>query len=263
MTTFKDKAVWITGASSGIGEALAYAFAEEGAHLVLSARSEDKLTAVRAACAHPEHHRVVPLDLADAASLQDAVHRVLTQGPVDILVNNGGISQRDIAVETDMAVVRRIMEVNFFGTVTLTKGVLPSMLARETGHIVVVSSLAGKFGAPRRSAYSASKHALHGFFETLRNEVYDAGVRVTIVCPGYIRTNISINALKADGTKHARMDDNQEEGIAPEDCAHRILQAVKREKNEVYIGGKEVLGVYLHRFVPTLFNRILRSVRGA
>lgn len=261
--SFSGKTIWITGATSGIGEALAYAFAEAGAHLILSARREDKLHAVKAACAHAKWHRVVPLDLSEPAGLADMAGAVLQNGPVDILINNGGISQRGRVAETELAVDRRIMEVNFFGTVALTKAVLPSMLARGSGHIVVISSVAGKLGAPQRSAYSASKHALHGFFDVLRAEVHDAGLRVTIVCPGYIRTNISKNALTADGSRHGTMDQNQAEGMPPEACARRILQAIEKEKAEVYFGGKEIAGIYLKRFFPGILNRILRKRSGA
>ena len=260
--SFTGKTIWITGATSGIGEALAYAFAEAGARLVLSARREEKLHAVKAACAHAERHRVVPLDLAETDSLAEVAQQVLQEGPVDILINNGGISQRSRAAETDLAVDRRLMEVNYFGTVALTKAVLPSMLARRAGHIVVISSVAGKLGAPKRSAYSASKHALHGFFDVLRAEVHDAGLRVTIICPGYIHTDISKNALIADGSRHGTMDQNQAEGMTPEACARRILRAIEQEKAEVYIGGKEVAGVYLKRFFPKLLNRILRKRAG-
>ncbi len=259
---FEEKIAWITGASSGIGEALAEALAERGARLVLSARREDRLRQVQAACAHPERHLVLPLDLADAGSLEAAARQALAHaGHLDVLINNGGVSQRGQAAETDLAVDRRIMEVNYFGTVALTKAVLPSMLARGGGHVVVVSSLVGLFGTPQRSAYAASKHALHGFFDALRAEVHDAGVRVTVVCPGFIRTDVSINALTADGTPHGRMDKNQQQGLAPEVCAEKILRAVERQKDEVYIAGKEKLAVYLKRFVPGLFNRFIRTIR--
>ena len=258
--TFEGKTVWITGATSGIGEALARAFAEAGARLVLSARSEERLRVVQAACAHPEHHHIAPFDLSDSDSTAAAARQVVERGPIEILVNNAGISQRSQTVETALAVDRRIMEINFFGAVTLTKAVLPSMLARKAGHIVVISSLAGKFGAPRRSAYAASKHALHGFFDVLRTEVHDEGLHVTIICPGYIRTNISKNALKGDSSVYGLMDRRQAEGLAPEACARRILRAVRRKDAEVYIGGPEVLGVYIRRFFPNMFNRLIRRV---
>ncbi len=259
---FEEKIAWITGASSGIGEALAEALAERGARLVLSARREDRLRQVQAACAHPERHLVLPLDLADAASLGAAAQQALDAfGRIDVLINNGGIGQRGRAVETQIEVDRRIMEVNYFGTVALTKAVLPSMLARGSGHVVVVSSLVGTFSTPRRSAYAASKHALHGFFDALRAEVHDAGVRVTVVCPGFVRTAISIHALQADGTPHGAMDAAQQHGLAPDVCARKILRAVERGKAEVYIAGKEKAAVYLKRFLPGLFNRFIRTLK--
>ena len=258
---FAEKTVWITGASSGIGEALAYELARRGARLILSARREEKLRAVQAACAHPERHRIVPLDLAEPDSIGEAARRVLAEGVPDVLVNNGGISQRSRVAETRLAVDRRIMEVNYFGTIALTKAVLPGMLARGSGHLVTISSLVGKFGTPKRSAYAASKHALHGFFDALRAETYDAGIRITMVCPGFVRTAVSENALTADGTPHGVMDPSQRDGLAPEACARRIARAVEKEKAEVYIGGRETVAVYLTRYVPALFRRVIRRVQ--
>jgi short-subunit dehydrogenase len=153
------------------------------------------------------------------------------------------------------------METNFFGTVSLTRALLPSMLDRRSGRIAVISSVAGKFGTPLRSAYSASKHALHGFFESLRAEVYTQGITVTLVCPGFIRTNISINALTANGTPQGTMDSAQAGGMSPDACAAKIVAAVEKGRPEVYIGGKELLGIYLNRFVPGLFRRIIRKTR--
>ena len=199
--SYQDKVVWITGASSGIGAALASAFAAREATLVLSARRRDRLEAVRTACTHAERHRILPLDLTEAAAIPTAVDSVLSQqGRVDILVNNGGITQRSLVKDTRIEVDRRIMETNYFGAVALTKAVLPSMLACRSGDIVVVSSLIGHFSTPLRSAYAASKHALHGFFDALRAEVYADGLHVMLVCPGFVRTEISLHALTADGS---------------------------------------------------------------
>jgi dehydrogenase/reductase SDR family member 7B len=153
------------------------------------------------------------------------------------------------------------MEINFFGAVALTKLVLPSMLSRKSGQIVVTSSVMGKLGTPYRTAYAASKHALHGFFDSLRAELWDQGIRVTMVCPGFVRTNISINALKGDGSTFGGMDAAQDAGMDPEDCAKKIVRAIEAERNEVYMGGKEILGVYLQRFVPDLFAKIIRKVK--
>ena len=257
---FQNKIVWITGASSGIGEALAVMLAQQGATLVLSARREGELERVRAACQNPDAHLVLPLDLADFDA-HVATQRVLEHfDRVDVLINSGGVSQRSTVAETALDVDRRIMEINYFGTIKLTKAVLPSMLARGSGHIVAVSSVVGHFATARRSAYAASKHALHGFFDALRAEVHAAGVRVTLVSPGYVRTNISLNALTGDGSKHAQMDSGQEKGLSAEACAAQILRAVEQERGEVVIG-RERFAVYAHRLVPGLFNRVLRSVR--
>jgi short-subunit dehydrogenase len=257
-----EKTIWITGASSGIGRALAMNLSQQGARLILSARSVERSEDCRQACAYPDRHVVFPLDLADPASLQEAMRLALENcEAIDMLINNGGVSQRSLVVDTCLEVDRRIMEVNFFGAVTLTKLILPSMLSRKSGHIVVISSVMGKLGTPYRTAYAASKHALHGFFDSLRAELWDQGIRVTMVCPGFVRTNITINALKGDGSTFGSMDAAQAGGMGPEDCAEKIVRAIEAESNEVYMGGKEILGVYLQRFVPGLFAKIIRKVK--
>lgn len=260
---FRGRCAWVTGASSGIGEAVARRLAAAGARLVLSSRREGELEKVRVALPKPDAHLVVPLDLTHADSLEAAARRALAHtGPgIDYLIHSGGVSQRSLARETDFAVDRRILETNFLGTVALTKEVLPAMLERGSGHLVVVSSLVGKVGTPLRSAYAASKHALHGFFDSLRAEVHDAGVRVTLICPGFIRTNVSINALTGDGTAQGTMDRAQARGMDADECARRLLRAVARGKDEVLIAGKERFAVHLKRFFPGLFNRLIRSAR--
>src|SRR4051812_22915408 len=195
--TLADKVVWVTGASSGIGEALAYALSARGARLILSARREDVLRNVQANCANPKKHFVQPLDMADPAEFAPTVKTVLDRfAAIDVLVHCAGISQRGTALDTELIVDRHLMEVNYFGPIALTKCVLPRMLERGTGHVVAVSSLLGKFAVPKRAAYSASKHALHGFFDALRGEVETQGIFVTLVCPGFVRTNASLNALE-------------------------------------------------------------------
>jgi short-subunit dehydrogenase len=255
----RDRRMWITGASSGIGEALSVAASRQGARLVLSARRTSKLEAVRERCARPGKHLVQPLDLADSDSIHEAAAAVQEEvGTVDVLVNNAGISQRGSAADTEMEVVRRIMEVNFFGAVGLTRAMLPSMQERGRGRIVVVSSLVGKFGTAQRSSYAASKHALHGWFDSLRAEVHDDGIGVTIVCPGFVKTNVVQNALRADGSTIG--DPDKESGLPPEDCADAILGAIEDERDEIYVGGWEIAGVYAKRFVPALFRRVIRNL---
>jgi len=260
--SYQDKVVWVTGASSGIGAALARAFAARGATLVLSARRRDRLDAVRSACAHAERHRSLPLDLTEAAAIPAAADSVLRQqGQVDILVNNSGITQRSLVKDTRLEVDRRIMETNYFGAVALTKAVLPSMLARRSGDIVVISSLVGHFSTPLRSAYAASKHALHGFYDALRAEVYADGLHVMLVCPGFVRTEISLHALTADGSPQASMDAGQAGGLAPEKCAVQVLAGLDRHRDEIVIGGKETRYLLLHRFFPGLFRRAMRTFK--
>ncbi|PSQ96284.1 MAG: short chain dehydrogenase [Bacteroidetes bacterium SW_9_63_38] len=259
--TVTGRLVWITGASSGIGEALAYDLSRRGARLVLSSRRGDALCDVRERCVRPEEHVVQTLDLAEPESLHAAAERVRSEvGPVDVLINNGGISQRGTAADTDMAAVRRIMEVNFFGAVELTKAVLPTMQRRGRGHIAVVSSVVGKFSTPLRTSYAASKHALHGWYDGLRAEVHDDNIGITIVCPGFVRTNVGSNALDADGNPLGERA--QEQGIPAEDCAAVIGDAIEQDRAETYVGGWETIGVYVKRFFPALFRRFIRQYDG-
>lgn len=256
---FQDKVIWITGASSGIGEALAVAWSREGARLVLSARNEAELARVREACANPNQHLVAPLDLTDAAAIPRATETVLREvHHVDVLVHSGGVSQRSLVMETSLETDRAIMELNYFGTIALTKAVLPSMLARRSGHIVPISSVIGHVGVPLRSAYSASKHALHGFFDTLRAETEKDGIRVTIVCPGYIRTKVSENALRGDGSAYGKLDETHAKAMLPEVAAPKIIDGVAARKHEVRVGGKEIWAIALQRFLPGLVARMLR-----
>ncbi|MBZ5489754.1 MAG: SDR family oxidoreductase [Acidobacteriia bacterium] len=256
---FRNRRIWITGASSGIGEALALAFHHAGAKLVLSARREDELKRVQTLCGGDPNTRILPMDVTNAGDMPDKTQLALgIFNGIDILVLNAGITQRSFARDTDESVYRQLMEVNFFASEALARAVLPSMLAQKSGHMVVISSIAGKFGVPLRSGYSASKFALHGFFEVLRAEEEKNGIHVTMVCPGYIRTDISLSALRGDGAKHAKMDPGISQGMPAAECARRILQGVRREKNEIIVGAKrERALVYLKRFFPDLLARMI------
>lgn len=257
---FKNKVVWITGASSGIGEELARQFNQQGAFVILSARNRERLEQVLATLPFPKKAEVLCLDLERPEDFQDKLSHVLTNFQcVDILVNNGGLSQRSEAAETDLSVDRRIMEINYFGSVALTKVVLPVMRKQKSGHILVVSSIAGKFGFYLRSAYSASKHALQGFFESVLLEEEKNGIKVTMAYPGKINTDISKSALNAAGEKHGIMDHNQETGMSVERCATKMIKAVRKNKKSVLIGKKEIYAVYLKRYAPWLFWRIIKK----
>lgn len=264
MDYFKNKRIWITGASSGIGEALAKALAEHGAQLILSARNEVEINRVSAAClkAGASSVLVQPLDLEQHDRIPSIVESVLNKvGKVDILINNGGVSQRSLAQETSLEVDKKLMAINYFGTVALTKALLPNMLMHQLGHIVTITSLTGKFGTAYRSSYAASKHALHGFFDSLRSELSEAHIKVTLICPGFVHTNVSRNALTGDGAKLGTMDEATEKGMDPDRLAHKILQAIENGKEEAYFGGKEVLGIYLKRFFPAYFSKMLRKAK--
>jgi short-subunit dehydrogenase len=258
---YKNKTAWITGASSGIGKGIALGLAKAGIkRLIISARSEDKLNELKSQLAELEVV-VVPLDLADYESVMDTVETVLGEtGPVDFLFNNGGISQRSKVEETGLDVYKRLMDVNYLGSVAMTKAVLPYMIGQSSGHVIAISSVAGKIGTPMRSGYSASKHALHGFFDSLRAEVSKQGIRVSLVCPGYIKTDISVNALSADGSKHGKMDENQEKGMTVEQFVQILLRKLAVGKSEIVIGGSETMGITLKRFAPGILERILEKI---
>ena len=256
---YNDKVIWITGASSGIGEALAYSLNKKGARLILSARRVDELERVKKNCGgDPESIAVLPLDLADSHSIPavaDEAQKLF--GRIDILFNNGGISQRALALEAEMDSVRKLMEINFFGTIALTKEVVPKMVETGHGHVVVTSSVMGKIGTKYRSAYAASKHALHGWFDCLRQEVLDSGVHVTLVCPGYVKTEITKHALTADGSSLNKMGDAHRNAMSTQKFVDKLLPKVSAGKEEIYIGGKEILAVYLKRLSPKLLNKVL------
>jgi len=260
MITLKDKITWVTGASSGIGEALAKELNNQGAKVIISARRKEELERVKADCAHPDMVAILVLDLIEISSFEAKVQEAMSFfGTVHILFNNGGISQRSMALETPLSVDRRIMEIDYFGTIALTKCVLPFMLKKQSGHVVTTSSLVGKFGSPWRSSYAAAKHALHGFFDSIRTELYEDNIKFTMVCPGFINTAISINALAADGKPTGEMDNAQANGMSAQDCARKIIEATKAEKLEVVIGGTERFGVLLKRFLPRVFAKVIRK----
>jgi dehydrogenase/reductase SDR family protein 7B len=259
---FSGKVAWITGASAGIGEAVAYALHQEGARLIISARREEKLQALKERCGNPDSIVILPLDLEEMDSLQDKARQAIVAfGQIDYMFHNGGISQRSLAAETDPEVVERVMTINFLGGVAINKVIIPHMLERGDGHFVITSSVTGKLGTRLRSAYAASKHALHGYYDSLRQEVHDEGIDVTLVCPGFIKTDVTVNALTGDGSKHNKMGEGQAHGMEPADFAQRLLRVVRNKKQEVYIGGfRERLGLFIRTLFPKLFYSIIRKI---
>jgi|ERR1041385_312957 short-subunit dehydrogenase len=267
MGSIKGQVIWITGASSGIGEALVYNLAHQGAKLILSARRKEEMERVKGNC--PEYAqadiRLLPLDLSDSSTLPlMAAAAIQFFGHIDILVNNGGISQRSMAKDTILDVDRRLMEVNYFGAIALTKGLIPHFIQRKKGHFVVISSVMGMIGAGNRSGYAASKHALHGFYDCLRAELWKESkdIHVTIVCPGWISTNLAMHALTANGSELNDEDKRNSSGKTPEALATKIVSAIRKKKEEVYFGGfQEITSIYLKRFVPGIFSKIVRKVK--
>lgn len=253
-----QKVIWITGASSGIGEALVYELAKQNVQLILSARNEEKLNLVKSQAKLPDENcKILPLDLEDSKSLENKTKKAISFfNQVDQVFHCGGFSQRSLAKNTNLSLDRKIMEVDYFGTIAISKYLLPHFLERNSGHFIAISSLAGKFGVPYRTGYAAAKHALHGFFDSLRCELDKTNIKVLIVCPGYIKTDISLNALQADGAKRNKMDKNQADGMSASKCAKKILKAVSKNKFEVVIGGKETFGIYIKRFFPRLIHKL-------
>lgn len=262
MRNFDKKIVWITGASQGLGAALAHAFAQRGAIVVLSARNEEKLQQVAESLPGDEH-LVLPLDMLDAEAMKAAVNQVMVQfGAIDVLVNNAGVSQRSLVKDTDISVDRQLMELDYFAVVAHTKAVLPHMLKAGSGLLVTISSIAGLVGVPYRSAYCSAKAAVIGFMDALRAEVYESGVEVAVVAPGFVQTDVARNALTADGSAQGRQDDVIENGLSPEVFAAKAMRALEKGKNHIVIaGGKEYVSQLLQRISPELLFKVIRRAK--
>lgn len=232
--SFEGKTVWVTGASSGIGAAMAKAFSEQGAHVILSGRRIEALDEVARACRGKTLK--LPFEATDFEALPSVVREAEAwRGSVDVLVNNAGISQRSLGKDTAFAVYRELMEVDFFAPLRLTQLVLPAMLARGSGHFINISSVAGKFGSVLRTGYSAAKHALIGYSDALRAETAHAGIQVTVVTPGFVRTGVARNALAGDGSVTGRDEDDIDSAIAPEEAVAEILAGIAAGKREVAV----------------------------
>lgn len=259
---YQGKTVWITGASSGIGEAFTRAFYKEGANLIISSRRQEVLEEVKNSLGDDASNvRIITLDLMDTGSFPEKSQEALAAfGQIDVLINNGGVSQRSTVMDSEMSTFRRLMEINYFGAVGLTKEVLPHMVGRKSGHIIVTSSVAGKIGTKLRSGYAGSKHAVQGFFNSLRQEMYEHNVAVTLLCPGFIKTDISKNALTGDGSKFDKMGDAHSKAMTADEMVAKVMPKIKGQKEEIYVTGfKEKLALWVQRFSPTLLNKILKN----
>lgn len=259
--SFEGKIIWITGASSGIGAALARELAAQGGSIVLSARRVGTLEEVRKSCAFPERHMCYPLDVSHPDTHPRAVKAILERyGQLDILIVNAGIGQRGAVADTDMAVERSMMEVNYFGCTSLTHAVLPHFQEHNRGQIVVISSIMGHVATPRRATYAASKHALHGYFEALRAELYQTNIKISLVCPGYIHTEISIHSVTEDGTRFGEMDAQHRKAMPAATFARKAARQIRKKKAVCYIGGPERFGPLLQRISPSLVRFLLPRV---
>ncbi len=262
MSFFNNKVVWITGASSGIGEALAYAFAKRKVKLVLSARRTDELERVKKNCKLPEENiMLLTMDVSKYNEAEEKANLVLARFQrVDILINNAGLSHWSKIKDMTMEVLKQIIDTNFMGNAALTKALLPSMLNNKQGNIVVISSILGKIVTHKQAAYNASKHALHGFYDTLRAEYAGNGIRVLLVCPGFVNTNVAKNSLDRNGQPIGKNNKMIEGGLSPDYVAEQILNAIERNKEEILLAGnKEKFGVLLKRFFPGLFSKFISN----
>ena len=249
---------WVTGASSGIGRELSLQLSERGHYVIMSSRNVEKLDEVARLCKHSERMRILPMDISNYHSITEKVEEAIAFfGRVDVLVNNAGISQRSLIMETKMKVYEQLMRVNYLGTVALSKALLPHFIKNKTGQFVVVSSLMGKFSSPFRSGYCGAKHALHGFFDALRMEHEKDGIHVTIVCPGFVRTDVAKNALKGDGSAQHDDDVATKNGLPVHQFCIKMLEAMAQKRFEVYIAGAEKKGIYVKRFFPRLLHRLV------
>lgn len=260
---FSGKTFWITGAASGMGKAVSMELAKYARRLIITDRDKEGLGETAASIS--EMGVTVysyMLDMAETESINDLATKVLAEGiSIDGLYQFAGISQRSLVAETPLKNDRRIMEINFFGVVALAKAILPSMIANGGGQMAVTSSLVGKFGFPYRSAYSASKHALHGFFESLLAENSKNNIKVSILIPGRVQTNISRFAIDKDGREYGKMDPGQADGITVEKAAIQIVNGLRKEKKEIKVGGRELLMLQIRRFFPALYYRLATKIK--
>ncbi len=256
---FSKKVVWITGASSGIGEGLSKAFNKYGAKVILSSRNTKELERVQSTFENPNiPSLVIPLDIRKYLEVEPIVQRAIQAfGKIDILVNNAGISQRELAVDTPFEGDLKIIEIDLLGTIALTKAILPHFLDNNNSQIVVISSVMGKINTKYRTAYAAAKHGLVGYFESLRLEL-KGQVNVCNIMPGFIATNIVKNAVSKDYNPN----NQNTSGMTPDVFAEKALKAIYSKKEDVYIGGmKERSAMLLKRISPKLFDKFIINIK--
>lgn len=254
-----NKVVWVTGASSGIGEAICYELAKYNCKVVLSARRESELERVKANMKiDKDNVLVLPIDLEQSNQAKIWTQNIIDKfGSIDVLINNGGISQKSFADETTEEVERKVMEINYFGNVAIAKAVVPYMKKQGQGKIVVTTSILGKFGLSFHSTYAASKHALYGFYDSYRLEIKKDNISVLLVSPGFINTNVAVNSITGDGSKLNEDSPAQINGMKTNVFARKLVNAIKNNRNHIYIGKKELLSIPFKTFLPGLFYSIM------
>ena len=260
-TNYKDLTIWVTGASSGIGEALTIAFAKRGARIILSGRNEENLAMVKSRCKNSKNHIVIPFDITDVEQAKQAYATAKTQaGKIDWLINNAGISQRALIMDTTEDVERQIMEIDYFAQTRLSRLVLPDMLAQGGGKIVMISSVAGLLGTQYRGAYGAAKAAIHMWANSLRAELHEQGIEVATIFPGFIQTNISINALTGDGSAQGTMDAATNKGLTATSFAKQVVKALTKGEEYIIVAGrKEKLATKVNRLSPPKLYKLIRE----
>ena len=254
-----NKVIWITGASSGIGEATVYALAKENCKLVISARRIEELNRVRSNTSlSDENILVLPIDLEQHQNAKNWTKKVTDKfNRIDILINNGGISQEGFALNTSTEVEQKIMNINYFGNVALSKAVAPIMQQQQGGKIAIITSIAGKFGQAGMSSYAASKHALYGFYDSFRLELKKDNVSILLVSPGFINTNVTLNAITGDGNTFNKNSPAQENGMKADVFAEKFIRTLKSNSNHKYIGNKELLAIPFKTFFPNIFYNLI------
>lgn len=261
--SLKGKVIWITGASSGLGQAMAVRCASLGARLILMSRRMEELQKVQLALHNSDQHLCVAADLCEPDQVLDAYAQVMQHfSRVDWLINNAGISQRALIADTSMQTERKIMEVDYFSQIFLTKTLLPSMLSQGAGQIVFVSSVAGLLGTQYRASYSAAKAAIHMWANSLRAEVAEQGIQVSVVFPGFVQTNVSFNALNGAGEAQGHQDEAIANGLTSQDFAEQVVQALLAQQEYIVVAGaKEKVAVLLNRLSPRLLYRMIRKAK--
>lgn len=255
----KNKIVWVTGASSGIGASLVTQLNNLGTTVIASARRKEKLVELKKKSTNPKNIIIIPLDITNTNTIKKAIVKIQQLDKLDLVIHNAGISQKGLVIENEMKIDRTIMETNYFGTISLTKAVMPIYLKQGFGSFAVVSSFAGVMGLPGRSAYAASKHALHGFFQSLSAEDMNCKLHVSFIIPGFINTKITAKGLCGDGNPHGKIEMSHQMGMTADQCANKIIKGLIKQKSKILIGKIELYLLYINRISPRLSNYIIKN----